>query len=120
MSAWVAEYQYVVAWAVYLASGGLLCCFWWRITRRLQHPGWRDLLRGISLVLIFTPWYSSGAHEYYAPAIIVTLMELLLGSTGNGLSAVLILLLASALMLAILLLRRLPFFAKGKDDAGQV
>ncbi len=107
MNDWLTEYQYVIAWTIYLASGAILCTFWWKITRKLQHPGWCDLLRGIALVLIFTPSYSSGNHEHYAPASLVTLMDLLLDSPGSNLSAVLMLLFASALMLAVLLLRHL-------------
>ena len=107
MNEFVGEYQYVIAWSVYLASGLVFCLFWWRLTGLIQHSGWRDLLRGICLVVIFTPWYASEAHEHYAPVIVIVAMDLLLGSTENGLAGSLVLLMACAVMLGALIVRRL-------------
>ena len=105
MNDWLPDFQYVAAWAIYLASGAVLCFFWWKAMRKIQHPGWRDLLRGIALVLIFTPCFSDQNHEHYAPASLVALMELLLRGTGQGLAAIMMLLFASGLLLAILFIR---------------
>ena len=59
------------------------------------------------MVAIFTPWFSSETHEHYAPAIIIVLMDLLLGSTENGLAGSMVLLIVSAMMLGVLIVRRL-------------
>jgi hypothetical protein len=100
------QYQYVLAWSVYISSGLIFSLFWWRITTLVTHRGWRELLRGISLVVIYTPWFTSEAHEHLAPAIVVVLIDLLLGSSDNGLAGSLALLLVSAAMLAALIVLR--------------
>ena len=98
---------YHLAWAVYLAAGLLASLVWWRATRRFRHQGWRDLLRGLAVVMIFTPWYASNTHEHFAPATMVVVMDLLLGDPANGLAGSLVLLAATAVMLLVLLVRRL-------------
>lgn len=107
MSEFLGVYQYQVAWSIYLFGGCFFCLFWWRLTGVVKHGGWRDLMRGVTLVIIFTPWYVSEAHEHAAPAVVVALIDLLWGSADNGMSALLVLLIATALMLAILVVRRL-------------
>lgn len=107
MDEFIGTYQYAIAWGIYLASGVVFCLFWFRVTRRIGHPGWKDLIRGIAIVVIFTPWYTSEAHEHYAPAIVVVLMDLILGSTENGLAGSMVLLIAVAMMLGVLIVRRL-------------
>ena len=107
MSNFIGEYQYAIAWALYLGSGAGFCFFWWKVTSRIRHAGWRDLLRGLSLVLIYTPWYADPAHEHFAPAVIVLLVDFLPGSTGSGLAVALTLLAALAAMLGVLVLKRL-------------
>lgn len=101
------EYQYVAAWFVYCMAGLTFSAVWWRFTRVAGHSGWRDLLRGIVVVLIFTPWYVSDAHVHLAPAIVVVLMDFLLGSSDNGLTGSLVLLVVTAVMLAAIILRGL-------------
>ena len=107
MNEFINSYEYPLAWSVYLAAGAVFCLAWWKITAALGHSGWRDLLRGLSVVLIFTPWFVSDAHEYLAPASMVVMMDLLVGSTDNGLKGSLMLLLVLAVMLATLLVRYL-------------
>lgn len=107
MNEFITQYQYVIAWGAYLIFGLVFCLFWWRVTSGLKHGGWKDLLRGISLVVIFTPWFVSEAHDHAAPAVIVVAMDLLLGSTDNGLAGALTLLVTTAVMLATLITRRL-------------
>jgi len=102
----IGHYQYFVAWTVYIGSGLIFSLFWWRITKLVAHRGWRELLRGISLVVIYTPWYTSEAHEYLAPAMVVVLIDLLQGTSDNGLAGSLALLLSTAAMLATLIGRR--------------
>jgi hypothetical protein len=100
------EYQSAIAWSVYIGSGLIFSLFWWKVTRLVAHRGWRELLRGISLVVIYTPWFTSEAHEHLAPALVVVLIDLLLGASGNGLAGSLALLLATAGMLLVLIGRR--------------
>ena len=107
MDDFIGTYQYAIGWTVYVAAGVFFCMFWFRLTRPVGHPGWKDLLRGVALVVIFTPWFASEAHEHYAPAIVVVLMDLLLGSTENGLAGSMVLLVAVAIMLGVLIVRRL-------------
>ena len=116
MNEFIGQYQYVIGWSLYISSGLIFSLFWWKITKLVAHRGWRDLLRGISLVVIYTPWFTSEAHEHLAPAIVVVLMDLLLGSSDNGLAGSLTLLLATAVMLAALIGRR--FFASSRHQGG--
>ncbi len=102
----IGHYQYFVAWAVYIGSGLIFSLFWWKLTKLVAHRGWRELLRGISLVVIYTPWFTGEAHEHLAPAMVVVLIDLLLGTTDNGVGGSLALLLATAVMLATLIGRR--------------
>jgi len=116
MNEFIDQYQYVLAWSVYISSGFIFSLFWWRITRLVRHRGWRELLRGISLVVIYTPWFTSEAQEHLAPAIVVVLLDLLVGFSDNGVSGSLALLLASAAMLAGLIGRR--YFASSPHQGG--
>ena len=106
MNEFIGHYQYFVAWTVYIGSGLIFSLFWWRITKLVAHRGWRELLRGIALVVIYTPWFTSEAHEHLAPAMVVVLIDVLLGTSDNGLAGSLALLLATAAMLATLIGRR--------------
>ncbi|MFT7219462.1 MAG: hypothetical protein ACI8Z1_001077 [Candidatus Azotimanducaceae bacterium] len=115
MNAFLNEYQYIAAWAVYAVAGFAFGASWWRLTRRVDHSGWRELLRGIVVVVIFTPWYISEVHEALAPAIVVVLMDFLLGSSDNGLTGSLVLLMATAGMLVLIIVRRL---LKGRKEVG--
>ena len=101
----ISKYQYLLAWAVYIISGGVFCLVIWRFTRFINHSGWRDLIRGINLAMIYTPWYVSDARDYVAPATMVVSMDLLLGNTDNGLAAAMAILVCIALMLSLLLLK---------------
>jgi len=116
MNEFIVEHQSVIAWAVYIVIGLICSLFWWKVTRLVAHRGWRELLRGISLVVIYTPWYTSEAHEHLAPAMVVVLIDLLLGASGNGLAGSLALLLATAGMLVLLIGRR--FLATGSHQEG--
>ncbi len=71
----------------------------------MQNRGWRDVLRGTTVVLIFTPWYAGESPEFYAPAIVVLLMDLLLEGAKSGLKGGFALLVASFIMLAGLSIR---------------
>lgn len=107
MDAFISHYEYAIAWSVYILAGLGFCLFWWKVTSSVSHDGWRDLFRGIALVMMYTPWYSDETHEHFAPAIVVAFMDFLVGGSDNGLAASLALLVATALMLTALILRRI-------------
>jgi len=101
------NYEYLIAWLVYVLAGMGCCAVWWRMTRFINHRGWRELLRGVVVVLIFTPWQISDFSEFYAPALVVLLMDLLLEGTKSGLNGGIALLFSAFLMLCLLTARLL-------------
>lgn len=100
------SYQYLLAWFIYILAGAGACVFWWKITSFMNKRVWRDLLRGMVLVLIFTPWYVGESSDFYAPAIVVLLMDLLLEGVKNGLRGGVALLVSTFLMLIVLSVRQ--------------
>ena len=116
MNEFIVVYQSVIAWSVYIFSGLIFSFFWWKVTKLVAHRGWQELLRGSSLVVIYTPWFTSEGHEHMAPAMVVVLIDLLLGASDNGLAGSLALLLATAGMLAVLIGRR--FLDTGSHQEG--
>ena len=100
------SYQYLIAWLVYFLAGAGCSIFWWKITSFMKKRVWRDLSRGIVLVLIFTPWYAGDTPEFYAPAIVVLLMDILLEGAKSGMKGGFGLLMSSFVMLLILALRQ--------------
>ena len=101
----VDDYQYSIAWTVYILSGIGCCLFWWKATSFINHRGWRELLRGFVFVLIFTPWFAGENTGEYAPAIVVLLIDLLLEGTQSGLNGGVALLFATFSMLIVLTIR---------------
>ncbi|MBS05231.1 MAG: hypothetical protein CMQ24_21360 [Gammaproteobacteria bacterium] len=100
-----ADVEYVVAWIVYALAGGGLTLVWFRITRHVRHSGWRDLLRGLAIVLIFTPWTPPGT-TVYAPATLVLLMGLTFEGTDSSFASGVALLVSAFLMLVVLTIRQ--------------
>tara|TARA_R110002110_G_scaffold76460_8_gene201468 strand:+ start:368 stop:712 length:345 start_codon:yes stop_codon:yes gene_type:complete len=98
--------EYLLAWLVYGAAGLGCCAFWWKITSFLQHRSWRDLLRGLVVVVIFTPWYAGESPEFYAPAFVVLLMDVLLEGAKSGLKGGIALLIATFVMLSVITIRQ--------------
>ena len=102
----VDNHQYLVAASFYVVAGIGFCVFWWRTTRSIKNRGWRDLLRGFALVIIYTPWYLGEEAGVYAPAIFVLLMDLMLQQLAGGLPGGMALLFACFLMLIVLTVRQ--------------
>lgn len=96
------DYEYQIAWSIYVVAGLGCCAVWWKITSYIRRGGWRDLSRGIVVVLIFTPWYAGEFQEFYAPAFVVLLMDLLLAGVSAGMKGGLALLVSSFFMLLVL------------------
>jgi hypothetical protein len=99
--------QYLLAWLTYFFAAVGCCLFWWKVTSFIKNAGWRDLLRGVALVVLFTPWYAGESPEFYAPAIVVLLMDLLLEGAKSGMKGGVALLFALFAMLLILTIRQL-------------
>jgi hypothetical protein len=92
---------------VYVAAGAGCCLVWWRLTGFIGSRGIREILRGLAIVLIFTPWYAGESPEFYAPAIVVLLLDLMLEGAKSGMKGGIVLLFATFLMLLVLTVRQL-------------
>ena len=103
------ETEHLLGWLVYIAAG-IACAFiWWHLTSYVRHGGWRDLLRGVLVVVIFTPWFAGDSHEFLAPAVVVLLMDLLLEGATAGMKGGMPLLFSSFAMLMVLTVKALLF-----------
>jgi len=98
-------YEYILGWMVYFSAGIGCSVVWWKITSSIGHRGWRELLRGIAIVVIFTPWYAGESPEFFAPAVVVLLMDLLLEGAKAGMKGGVALLFSSFVMLLVLTTR---------------
>lgn len=103
------ESEHLLGWLVYFTAGVVCCIIWWRLTSYIHHRGWRDLLRGLVVVVIFTPWYAGDAHEFLAPAIVVLVMDLMLEGATAGMKGGVVLLFSIFVMLMLLTGRALLF-----------
>jgi hypothetical protein len=105
MEAFIQHNEYLIAWSAYIVAGLGCCVVWWKITSFIMNRGWRDLTRGMVLVMIFTPWFVDESRNFYAPALVVLVMDLLLEGAKGGLQGGLVLLISLFLMLSMLTLR---------------
>ena len=97
--------EYIIAWSVYFLSGIGCSWVWWKLTSGMRNRGWRDVLRGIVLVLIFTPWYTGDDIRIYAPAFLILAMDLLLEGAESGLQGGVALMFSSFFVLLVLVVR---------------
>lgn len=93
--------EYIIAWSIYVAAGLGCLLVLLRITRKVKR-GSRNLLVGFFIVLTFTPWFVGDSFDYYAPAALVFVMDMLLEEAKHGSKAGIPLLFASLLMLLTL------------------
>jgi hypothetical protein len=100
-----AHHEYLVAWTIYVVGGIGCCVVWWKITSHIGNRLLREFLRGLAVVVIFTPWFATDSTEFYAPAIVVLLMDVMLTGAGGGLAGGMALLFTGFLMLLVLALR---------------
>ena len=71
----IIEWDYVLAWVLYIGAGLVACVIWWRMTANLRQVVVRQILRGTLLVLLFTPWFADSSGEHFAPAAVVLIFE---------------------------------------------
>lgn len=79
--------DYNIAWTVYLcgAFGGVLV--WWRMTRWMWRLLWEPLWLLVA-VIAFTPTLVDPSRDLHAPAIAITVMDLLFEMGNNAWRAV--------------------------------
>jgi hypothetical protein len=104
MEAFIQHNEYLVAWSIYILAGLGCNVVWWKITSFIDNRGWRDLSRGMVIVMIFTPWFADESRSVYAPALIVLVMDMLLEGAKGGLHGGLALLISLFVMLLALTL----------------
>ena len=112
------NWDYPLAWLVYIAAGGGLCWLCWNFTRPMKSRALRDLIRWSLVVVIFAPWSAVPGESYLAPAATVVFFDLFTGGSEDisGSAMLLLFLLGGVLVILtsrILLERR----SKGKKEA---
>ena len=101
-------HEYAVAWTIYVVSGTGICVVWWKLTARyIPYQLLREFVRGLAVVAIFTPWFTTPGGHHYAPASLVLLIDLTLQGARGGLKGGVALLFMLFVMIAIMILRRL-------------
>jgi len=95
--------SYIIAWIIYLLAASGISFIVWNLSRQ-----WRIELKYISrislLVLLFTPYFSDPEQNRLAPAILISLFELVFGDKQMGLESATPLVLIWAVSAAIALL----------------
>jgi hypothetical protein len=97
--------EYILAWTVYALSGIGCTWVWWKLTAGIGNRGWQDLLRGLVMVLIFTPWFTGDDIRIYAPAFLILSMDVLLEGAKSDLHGGVALMFSSFFMLSVLSIR---------------
>ncbi len=67
--------DYLYGWLLYILGGLIFFGCWWYVTAKIRYAPVRLLLRIISLVTMFVPWYADPALDYLAPAVVIAGME---------------------------------------------
>lgn len=76
-------YDYILGWAIYIAAGTVCYIIFYRATGIIRFKPIANMLRGIMLALMFTPWYVSAEGDLMAPAIIVMMLDMVtMGGTS--------------------------------------
>jgi len=70
-------YGYITSWAVYLTAGTLCYILFYKATGAIGFKPLANVLRGIMLALIYTPWYVAADEDLMAPAVIVILLDMI-------------------------------------------
>ncbi|HDZ09716.1 hypothetical protein [Pseudohongiella sp.] len=70
-------YGYITSWAVYLTAGTLCYILFYKATGAIGFKPLANVLRGIMIALIYTPWYVAADEDLMAPAVIVILLDMI-------------------------------------------
>lgn len=70
-------YGYITSWAVYLTAGTLCYVLFYKATGAIGFKPLANMLRGIMIALIYTPWYVAADEDLMAPAVIVILLDMI-------------------------------------------
>lgn len=70
-------YGYITSWAVYLTAGTLCYILFYKATGVIRFKPLANVLRGIMIALIYTPWYVAADENLMAPAVIVILLDMI-------------------------------------------
>ncbi|MDO8908872.1 MAG: hypothetical protein Q7W55_10310 [Pseudohongiella sp.] len=73
----VGIYGYLTSWAVYLTAGTICYVLFYKATGVIRIKVIANILRGIMIALIYTPWYVAADKDLMAPAVIVILLDLI-------------------------------------------
>lgn len=73
----VGIYGYLTSWAVYLVAGTICYVLFYKATGIIHIKVIANILRGIMLALIYTPWYVAADKDLMAPAVIVILLDMI-------------------------------------------
>lgn len=73
----VGIYGYLTSWAVYLTAGTVCYVLFYKATGVIGIKVIANILRGIMIALIYTPWYVAADKDLMAPAVIVILLDLI-------------------------------------------
>jgi len=93
----------LVAWGVVVAAGLGALVGVFALTRWIETPLIRWLLRVLAAVWMLLPWKIQVVEGYYAPAFIVALFEGVFRSDGNPRPPLMLLALVTLLVLAVFL-----------------
>ncbi|MEX0738143.1 MAG: hypothetical protein WD071_02255 [Pseudohongiella sp.] len=70
-------YGYITSWAVYLIAGTLCYVLFYKATGAIRFKPLANVLRGVMIALIYTPWYVAADEDFMAPAVIVILLDMI-------------------------------------------
>ena len=68
-------YGYITSWAIYLSAGTLCYILFYKATGKIGFKPLANVLRGIMIALIYTPWYVAADQDLMAPAVIVIVLD---------------------------------------------
>ena len=73
----VGIYGYLTSWAIYLAAGTVCYVLFYKATGIIGIKLIANILRGIMIALIYTPWYVAADKDLMAPAVMVIMLDLI-------------------------------------------
>ncbi|ALO46133.1 hypothetical protein [Pseudohongiella spirulinae] len=70
-------YGYLTSWAIYLAAGTICYVLFYRATAVIRPKTLANVMRGIMIALIYTPWYISADNDLMAPVLMVITLDMI-------------------------------------------